>query len=216
MTAVATDLEGTLTTGETWRVLGEYLKTHGYALRYRVFFFSRLPGALLARGQVINGQRFRERWFEGMTELLAGLNRAQIDELMETIVEELWRYRRDDVLDEIARHRERGARIIVASGAYEQVVQGFAQRIGADAIGTSMQFDAVGRATGEIAAISTGEVKAARVREALNGAALIAAYGDTEGDVPMLTMAAEPVAVYPDPVLRAEALRRGWRLIGEE
>lgn len=214
MNAVASDLEGTLTTGETWRIVGEYLKAHGRGGRYRLFFYSHLPGAMAARSGLINAQRYRERWFEDMTALLAGLPRAQIEDLMRLVADEMWRARRVDVVAELERHRAAGARVLIATGAYQQAAELFAARIGAEAAGTPLQFDAEGRATGRLdGVVSTGETKAARVRAWLGSDTLLVAYGDTEGDIPMLRLAAQPVAVYPDTRLRAEATARGWRII---
>ncbi len=44
---VAADVDGTLTSGETWRAVGRYLAEHGRARAYRAFFLTPLPGALL-------------------------------------------------------------------------------------------------------------------------------------------------------------------------
>jgi phosphoserine phosphatase len=38
-------------------------------------------------------------------------------------------------------------------------------------------------------------------------------YTDDVGDLPFLDLVGEPVAVNPDPRLRREAARRGWRVI---
>lgn len=214
MSAVVSDLEGTLTTGETWRIVGEYLAAHGRGWRYRLFFYSHLPGAMAARAGLINAQRYRERWFEDMTALLAGFSRAQVEELMGIVAEELWRARRAHVVAELERHRAAGARVLIASGTYQQAAEAFAARIGGEAIATPIQFDDAGRATGRLdGVVSTGEVKAARVRAWLGNDELLAAYGDTEGDIPMLRLAAQPVAVCPDAALRAEAVKCGWRII---
>ncbi len=214
MSVVVSDLEGTLTTGETWRVVGDYLKAHGRAARYRLFFYTHLPGAMAARSGLINAQRYRERWFEDMTTLLAGFSWSQIDELAVRIADELWRARRANVIAELERRRNGGARILIASGTYSQAAEAFAGRIGAVAIGTDLEFDARGYATGRLCGVvSTGETKAARVREWLRGDELVAAYGDTEGDIPMLSMAAQPVAVCPDARLLSKARASGWRII---
>lgn len=213
---VASDLEGTLTTGETWRILGEFLKSHGRARPYNAFFYSRLPGFMLAKAGLINAQRFREAWFEGMTGLLKGMTREQIDALMAQIVNEVWAARRVEVIAELERHRANGVRIIIASGTYQPAADAFAARIGvgAEAIATGLELDADGIATGRLTGkVSTGEIKAARVRERLQGGALIAAYGDTEGDIPLLSMANQAVAVHPDARLREQAVKRGWRVI---
>ena len=41
------------------------------------------------------------------------------------------------------------------------------------------------------------------------------AYGDSRSDITLLEMVGRPVAVYPDKVLKARALERGWDIIGE-
>ena len=214
MTAVVSDLEGTLTTGETWRIVGRFLRSRGRALGYNVFFFTHLPGAMAARAGLINAQRYRELWFANMTRLIKGFSQGQMDELSTLIADELWRAQRAQVIAELEQWRAGGARLLIASGTYQQVAATFAARIGAEAIGTAIAFDAHGCATGRLSSpVSTGQTKAARVRAWLGDDVLAAAYGDTEGDIPMLSLAAQPVAVYPDAALRAKALAEGWRVI---
>ena len=41
----------------------------------------------------------------------------------------------------------------------------------------------------------------------------LAAYGDTDSDVPMLNLAENPVAEYPSAALRKAALANGWRIL---
>lgn len=215
MNIVASDLEGTLTTAETWRVLGEFVKANGRAAEYKRLFYSRVPKFLLARVGILNAQRFRESWFADMTRFLRGFGPDKIDALMREIVETMWQARRVDVIAELEQHIADGARVIIASGTYHQAAERFAARIGAEATGTGLALDANGTTTGElIGSVSTGETKRARVHERLNGGTLIAAYGDTEGDIPLLSAAREAVAVYPDKWLRSAALTNGWRIIG--
>lgn len=38
-------------------------------------------------------------------------------------------------------------------------------------------------------------------------------YTDSASDIPMLGLVGNPIVVNPDPILRAEAKRRGWRII---
>ena len=99
---VATDLEGTLTAGSTWRGVGRYLSEHGHRGRYRRFFWLRLPQVFLARRGIIDLQAFRERWMHDLTALLRGMSREQIEAMADWVFEqELWPGRRDDVLDEL-------------------------------------------------------------------------------------------------------------------
>ena len=71
-----------------------------------------------------------------------------------------------------------------------------------------------GRTTGRLLGrIGTGRRKADRVRAWSGGAGVAVAYGDSLADVPLLEMAAEPVAVAPDADLRPLAVARGWRIL---
>ncbi|HAR03277.1 MAG TPA: HAD-IB family hydrolase, partial [Chloroflexi bacterium] len=46
------------------------------------------------------------------------------------------------------------------------------------------------------------------------GGEILAAFGDTAADIPLLTAARRAVAVAPDKQLREEAQRRGWEIVG--
>ncbi|HEY3364271.1 MAG TPA: haloacid dehalogenase-like hydrolase [Symbiobacteriaceae bacterium] len=211
---VASDLEGTLTTGETWKGVGRYLATHGRGLAYRTFFALHVPGVLLARIGFIQEQRFRAEWMRAMVKLLAGLSIAEMAALSEWVVEqELWPKRRPEVLAELLRHRAAGRRVIVASGTYLPVLQAFADRMGAEALGTPLEFVA-GKLTGLLAGpVNAGQAKAEQLAVYLNGGRLTTAYGDTLPDLPMLEMSAEPVVVCPAPDLQRVAVARGWRVL---
>ncbi|MDP9487530.1 MAG: HAD-IB family phosphatase [Actinomycetota bacterium] len=215
MRFVASDLEGTLTVGETWRGVGRYLKRHGRGAGYRAFLLSRLPGVLAAKAGLADGQAVRDGFIEGMARLFRGMTRAEIERMAEWVAgEELWPKRREAVLAELGVHAESGRRVVIAAGGYQPVVEAFARRIGAEAVGTPLEFSD-GRATGRLVdSVNTGKAKAERLRELVGAGELHAAYGDTSADIFMLEMSEDPVAVRPDPRLREEALRRGWRTLG--
>jgi HAD superfamily phosphoserine phosphatase-like hydrolase len=190
------------------------MKSHGRKLRYALFFYLHLPSALAARAGLVNVQRYRELWFKNMTWVMRGVSPAEMEALSAHIADALWRARRTNVVAELVEWRAQGARLLVASGAYQRVTELFAERLGAEAIGTPVEVDAQGRATGRLAGpVSTGTVKAERVRTWLDGDVLAAAYGDTEGDIPMLSLAQQPVAAAPDATLRAKASANGWRIL---
>jgi phosphoserine phosphatase len=212
---VATDLEGTLTEGSTWRGVGRYLSEHGQRGRYRRFLYLRLPQVFLARRGFIDVQAFRERWMRDLTALLRGMTRDDVERMADWVFdEELWPDRRDDVLAELTAARDSGARLVVASGTYTPIAERFAARLGATAIGTDLAYDVDGRATGHFAGtMGTGEEKVARLKATLGEATLETAYGDTMADVPMLSLATNGVVVHPDPALERVAVARGWRVI---
>jgi phosphoserine phosphatase len=115
------------------------------------------------------------------------------------------------VVAELEQWRAQGARLLIASGTYQRVADLFAARLSAEAIGTPVAFDRYGRATGRLSSpVSTGQIKASKVRTWLGDDVLVAAYGDTEGDIPMLSLAQQPVA---NAALRTKALASGWRIL---
>lgn len=211
---VSSDLEGTLTTGETWKGIGRYLLTHGRATAYRVFFLLHIPGVILAKTGLTDEQRFREGWMRDLLKLLAGLSIQEMEAVAEWVVEhELWPRRRPEVVAELMKHRASGRRVVIASGSYLPVLQAFADRLGAEALGTPIEF-ADGRVTGRPEGpVNAGKAKAERLEAYLSGEPLVAAYGDTLADLTMLEMSRAPVAVNPAPDLRRVAVARGWRIL---
>lgn len=215
---VVSDLEGTLTTGETWRGVGRYLATHGRASAFRAFLLTHTPGVLLARAGLIDTQRFRNRWITDLIALLRGVTEAELGRMAEWVVEhELWPKRRAEVLAELVRHHAAGDRVVLASGTYQPVLDRFAARLGAEAIGTPLAMIGAGDDacfSGRLAGpVNTGPAKVERLRAALGGVAPAVAYGDTLADLPMLELSQVAVAVHPDAGLRKAADARGWRIL---
>ncbi|MCU0482997.1 MAG: haloacid dehalogenase-like hydrolase [Chloroflexi bacterium] len=220
---VVADLEGTCTAGETWRGLGRYLSAHGRRRAYRWFLLPRLAAVPLVRLGLVDEQAFRNRWVRDLARLLAGEDEAALARIAAAIVDqELWPRRKPDVVAELAAAAAGGARLVLASGTYQPVLEAFAARladeIGSDAVvalGTPLELRD-GRATGRLAEpIGTGPRKAQRVRALVAGAPVSVAYGDSAADLPLLELAVEAVAVSPDRTLGRAARARGWRVLGD-
>ena len=217
---VVADLEGTLTSGETWRGVGAWLSQNGRRGRYRCFLAPRLAALPLVRLGLVSRQAFRDRWIRDLARLLDGLALADVARLAEEVVErQLWPGRRSSVIAELEAALAAGSRVAIASGTYQPVLDAFISRLSVGpagavvGLGTPLQW-ADGRTTGRLAGpIGTGRRKAQRVRAWSGGERLAAAYGDSLADVAMLEMALIPVAVAPDADLRPLATRRGWRIL---
>ena len=103
---------------------------------------------------------------------------------------------------------ENRAQVYIASSVYQPAVEAFAKRIGAQAIGTPVEFvDGRVRIAAELVA---SENKIEQVLSRLGVDRVDFAYGDSALDIPLLEHADHPVAVYPEDKLRAVAL--GTRL----
>jgi len=219
---VVSDMDGTLTTAETWRGVHEWILTHHPSSAARRFILVRLPLVFLVKSGIMNKERFRARWLADQTKLLRGLTTAQLVEMGEWVVaQHLWPARRQVGVDavraafNVAQQQDQHAELILATGGYQSVGAAFARRLGATtALGTPFEVKD-GRATGRLAApTQSGEQKAAAVRAHAAGGAILAAFGDTAADIPLLSLAERAVAVAPDRALRAAAARAGWECIG--
>ena len=211
----AFDLEGTLTTGETWKGVAEWLAASGHGRAYKRFFNAHLPGALLAKAGIIPKRPYQNKWMRDLAGLFAGFPCERLEEMSAWVVQNvLWPGRREDVLAELRTGLEAGARIVLTSGTYEPVLRAFAGRLDPrlEILGTPLVCRE-GTATGKLGGpVNVGREKAARLREYL-GRGLERAYGDTYPDRYLLELAAAPTAVYPDARLRRLARERGWRIL---
>jgi phosphoserine phosphatase len=119
------------------------------------------------------------------------------------------------VLAELMTHHAAGGYVLIVSGLYEPILLSLAKRLGLERVecfGTILEFRH-GRATGRCGEVCAGEVKAQRVTERIGTGDLVAAYGDTTNDLPMLSISQSPVAVFPDNDLAKVAKAKGWRVI---
>jgi len=219
---IVSDMDGTLTTAETWRGVLVWALQYRPSAAARRFVSVRLPLVLLAKLGVISKERFRARWLSDQATLLRGASADDLAAMGEWVVEHhLWPARRTEGINavaaalSVARAADPSTQLLLATGGYQQVGDAFARRIGAvAALGTPLEL-IEGRATGRLAAATqSGEQKAAAVRARAAGAPLLAAFGDTAADIPLLSLAQHAVAVAPDKQLRREALRRGWEIVG--
>lgn len=211
---VVSDLMGTLTTGSPILGLVDWVRHNQSKWQARGYMASILPGYFLAKGGLIDWQKWGQGLMINSLSLLKDVTPKQFDEISEWLVEvDLWPKRREDVIARLMRHTENGAQIYIASSVHQPGVEAFAQRIGAQAIGTPVEFvDGRVRIAGDLVA---GEKKIERVLARLGVGRVDYAYGDSVMDIPLLEHADHPVAVYPDATLRALAQERGWEIIGE-
>jgi phosphoserine phosphatase len=215
---IASDLEGTLTTGYSWKGYGNYLRAHGRGLAYHAYYARTLPAGLLARTGITDLRAYQHRWLDGLLGLFKGQTSEAFKAITQWVVEqEMWSKRRVDVIAILEQHVRDGHRVILTSGGYTPVVEAFAARMGISEFIATPIVEVEGYLTGQVSgSYNTGTQKAENLRAYLDGSALDVAYGDTLPDVPMLELCRSPVAVYPEPQLARVARDRGWRIMSGE
>ena len=218
---VVSDMDGTLTTAETWRGVHEWIRANAPSAAASRFVTVRLPIVFLARSGLMNKERFRARWLEDQTKLLRGVPSEQLTAMGEWVVEHhLWPARRVAAVTAVqAAHAaalatDPSTELVLATGGYQPIAAAFAKKLGATiALGTPFQvIDGV--ATGKLASpTQSGEEKARAATACAAGGRILVAFGDTAADIPLLKLAERAVAVAPDHALRGVARSAGWETL---
>jgi len=213
MDIVLSDIEGTLTTGSSWRALGKYLIQHGSRWTYFLFLLRWLPRFPFVKMGWVNRQKGMTAWMLGEISLLAGKTRVEIEEIAAWIVKnEMWPKRRPEVIQELLQQQSAGKKIVLVSSAYQPFVEAFARQLEAEAIGSDLVYNQE-ILSGLALPVNAYQQKAEKVSSQYHGEPIVAAYGDTASDIQMLMLSQEPIAVYPSRKLLEKAKSKGWRIL---
>ncbi len=216
MSIVVSDIEGTLTTGSSWKALQRYYLTYLNPWAYRFFILRWLPRYPLVKAGILDREKAMTEWMRREINLLKGFSPDEFNKVAEWIVEnEMWSQRRDYMVKELEKYNISGTKIVLVSSAYQPFVELFADHIDADAIGTSLIYEE-NKLTGVVTPMNAYQQKASNVLARYKNEKIAAAYGDTMSDLPMMEISEEPVAVTPSPELRKIAEHRGWRIIEDQ
>jgi len=210
---VISDMMGTLTTGSPVIGLVDWVKHNQSKMQAQLYMASIAPSYFVAKRGWIDWQK----WAQGLMVNSLKMVRDATPEKMKVVGEwavehDLWKKRRADVIARLMAHKSAGAQLYIASSVVEPLIEPFANRLGAQTIGTPVEYkNGNVRVRGDLVA---QERKIEQVLSRLGVERVDCAYGDTEQDIPLLEHADHPVAVYPDEKLEAVALARGWEILG--
>jgi len=210
---VISDMMGTLTTGSPVLGLVDWVRHNQSKMQARLYMLSILPSYFIAKRGWIDWQT----WAQGLMVDSLNMVKNATPEKMKIVAEwavehDLWKKRREDVIARLQAHASQGAQVYIASSVVEPLIEPFARRVGAQTIGTPVEYvNGNVRVAGELVA---QERKIEQVLSRLGVERVDFAYGDTAQDVPLLEHADHPVAVYPDEALKAVAEARGWEILG--
>jgi HAD superfamily hydrolase (TIGR01490 family) len=115
-------------------------------------------------------------------------------------------------------HRARGDTLMIITATNNFVTAPIARELNVPWLLATDAEERDGRFTGRVAGIPCfrdGKVRRLEAWLAEHGATLDESwfYSDSHNDLPLLERVTHPVAVNPDPILRATAQARGWRII---
>ncbi|WP_434679052.1 HAD family hydrolase [Pseudomonas sp. R1-18] len=208
------DLDNTLLGGDSDHAWGDYLCERGildtatYKTRNDEFYQDYLAGTLNLTD-----------YLNFTLEILGRTEMAQLDEwhrdFMRDCIEPIILPK---ALELIARHREAGDKLVVITATNRFVTGPIVERLGIETLLATECEVAGGHYTGRTTGVPCfREGKVTRLNMWLEESGLSLDdsyfYSDSLNDLPLLEQVANPVAVDPDPKLRAEAEKRGWPVI---
>ncbi|WP_137819261.1 HAD family phosphatase [Pseudomonas sp. 2FG] len=208
------DLDNTLLAGDSDHAWGDYLCARGildgvaYKARNDAFYQDYLAGRL----NITDYLNFS-------LEILGCSEMAQLEqwhrEFMRDCIEPIILAKGEALL---AEHRAAGDKLLIITATNRFVTAPIAARLGVDTLLATECELADGRYTGRMTDVPCfREGKVTRLNRWLqeNGFDLEGScfYSDSMNDLPLLEQVSRPIAVDPDPKLRAEAERRGWPVI---
>jgi phosphoserine phosphatase len=210
---VVSDMMGTLTTGSPVLGLVDWVRHNQSKMQAQLYMASILPSYFIAKRGWIDWQTWAQGLMVNSLKMVKNATPEKMKAVAEWAVEhDLWKKRREDVIARLQAHTAQGAQVYIASSVIEPIIEPFARRIGAQTIGTPVEYaDGHVRVAGELVA---QERKIEQVLSRLGVDRVDFAYGDTIQDVPLLEHADHPVAVYPDEALKTVAIGRGWEILG--
>ncbi len=211
---VVSDMMGTLTTGSPFLGLVDWVKHNQSKVRANLYLAAIMPSYLLAKNGIIDWQAWGQKLMVDSLGYIKDADVEKVKHASEWVVEQnLWKKRREDVVARLINHREGGAKVYIASSVVEPFIEPFAQRIGAQTLGTPVKI--VDGRLQMVSELMKDEKKIEQVLSRLGVDRVDVAYGDTILDVPLLEHADHPVAVYPEAKLKKFALEKGWEIIGD-
>jgi len=117
----------------------------------------------------------------------------------------------------LERHRAQGDALLITTATNRFVTEPIAELLGVSELIATDPEIREGRYTGRVSGVPNfqqGKVERLRLWQMTRPQFThVTAYSDSRNDLPLLQLAHQAVAVDPDEVLRAEALRRGWPVI---
>lgn len=212
---VASDLNGTLTTGSPILALAKWAEINQASLPPKLFKIRILFSYLQVKFGLKDLHVWADNNLRGVLSLIFSPTPEKLTEIMRFIVEdELWPKRRPEAIALLRNFHQQGAEIILVSALFEPAVAIFGEKIvpgGISGVGTPIFIK-----DGKLLLadeLTVGEKKMDLLSSKLGSRNLDYALGDTIADLPMLEASRNPIAVVPDHQLRAHALEQGWKIL---
>lgn len=205
------DLDNTLLNGDSDHAWGEFLVSKGFvdaqAYRQANDYFLR---------QYQQGELDIFEFLEFSLKPLADNGKAKLDRWHQQFMQEVVAPMRQKKADQLlAKHRKKGDCLLIITATNLFVTQAIAKALAVDHILATVPEFKNGAYTGKVSGtpcFKEGKVEMLNSWLIENKCSLKGSYfySDSNNDLPLLELVDNPIVVDADPLLQAEALKRGW------
>src|SRR5512143_3268226 len=138
---IVSDMMGTLTTGSPVLGLLDWVRHNQSKIQAQLYMASFLPSYFMAKRGWIDWQKWAQDLMVDSLKLVKEATPEKMKTVSEWAVEhDLWKKRRPDVIACLMDHKSKGAQVYIASSVIEPMIEPFANRIGAQTIGTPVEY----------------------------------------------------------------------------
>ncbi len=219
MRVAIVDFDGTLYAGETFNLLMKYLKEHPELhTNYKSFFRKILPLYIGYKLKLVPEAIMKERSMQLYLAALKDLSQSDLKKFFEGLSSIIQQDFNTAVIDSIQSHLNDNVHVMLVSGAFTPMLQSVASQLNFNTIiGTDIplkdnKIDFT-KPLRHIQGIRKNEMILQELTEQNIDWKNSYAYSDSLSDLPVLELVGNPVAVSPEPKLRALANRRKWTVL---
>src|SRR5574339_253388 len=138
---VVSDMMGTLTTGSPVIGLVDWVRHNQSKTQAQLYLLSIAPAYFIAKRGWIDWQKWGQDLMVKSLKMVRNATPEKMNLVGEWAVEHnLWKKRREDVITRLENHKSQGAQVYIASSVIEPLIEPFANRIGAQTIGTPVEY----------------------------------------------------------------------------
>lgn len=213
------DFDGTLLMKDTLPLLGrEWLKQGRSKLAFLKTWIICSPVLIFYKLGLLQREKMKVRILARFHNIFKNMTREQIDQFFVKAYPGMTCYLNPALIEELRRAQYQGFHCVLLSGAYAQMLNVVADKLGFDTvIAVDIHYkDGKVDLKRPLAAID-GQTKLLLLQQVFAGEninwLLSRSYGDSYADIAVMQITGEPVAVNPEEGLSLYAQEKGWRIL---
>ncbi len=216
------DFDGTLFPKDTLPFLLKQWRIQKMS-RLKLITISAAVGGMYMRYKLglytgLSREHIRRKAMQRFTPIFNRMSKKDVDAFFERCANLILPQLNTDVLSEMKKAKAEGFHTVLLSGGYQRLMDFVGASLGFDTvIATALHYNDGRVDAHQPLDIVCGDDKASHLRDTFGAKEVdwraSVAYADSLSDLSILNLVGTPIAVNPDPELKIEAEKAGWRLL---